>query len=74
VYSQAVGASAVGQLKQRGIQPVKVTPGASVPDLLESLQEQLREGPSAWLARAIEAQKPTDPNRFHDMEAEGWDE
>jgi nitrogen fixation protein NifX len=74
VYSQAVGASAVSQLKQRGIQPVKVTPGASVPDLLESLQEQLREGPSAWLARAIEAQKPADPDRFQDMEAEGWDE
>ncbi len=74
VYSQAVGASAVGQLKQRGIQAVKVTPGASVSDLLESLQEQLREGPSAWLARAIEAQKPADPDRFHEMEAEGWDE
>jgi nitrogen fixation protein NifX len=74
VYSQAVGASAVSQLKQRGIQPVKVIPGASVPDLLESLQEQLREGPSAWLARAIDAQKPADPDRFHAMEAEGWDE
>ena len=74
VYSQAVGASAVGQLKRRGIQPVKVTPGASVPKLLESLQEQFREGPSAWLARAIEAQKPADPDRFHDMEAEGWEE
>lgn len=74
VYTQAVGTSAVGQLKAQGIQPVKVTPGASVADLLESLQEQLREGPSAWLARAIDAQKPTDPDRFHAMEAEGWDE
>lgn len=74
VYTQAVGASAVGQLKSKGIQPVKVTPGAYVSDLLESLQEQLREGPSAWLARAIEAQKPADPDRFHDMETEGWDE
>jgi nitrogen fixation protein NifX len=69
VYTQAVGASAVGQLKARGVQP-----GASVTDLLESLQEQLREGPSAWLARAIDAQKPVDPGRFQDMEAEGWDE
>lgn len=74
VYTQAVGASAVSQLQQHGIQPVKVTPGASVPDLLESLQEQLRAGPSAWLARAIEAQKPADPARFRDMEAEGWEE
>lgn len=74
VYTQAVGASAVSQLQRHGIQPVKVTPGASVPDLLESLQEQLRAGPSAWLARAIEAQKPADPTRFRDMEAEGWEE
>jgi nitrogen fixation protein NifX len=74
VYAQAIGASAVGQLKTRGVQPVKVSPSASVPDLLESLQEQLREGPSAWLARAIDAQKPADPFRFHEMEAEGWDE
>ena len=74
VYTQAVGASAVSQLQRKGIQPVKVTPGASVPDLLESLQEQLRAGPSAWLARAIESQKPADPERFREMEAEGWEE
>lgn len=74
VYTQAIGASAVGQLKREGIQPVKVTPDACVADLLESLQEQLRMGPSAWLARAIDAQKPGDPGRFHAMEAEGWEE
>lgn len=74
VYTQAVGASAVNQLKAKGIQPVKVSPGADVKDLLASLQDQLREGPSAWLARAIDAQKPVDPDRFQAMEAEGWDE
>jgi len=74
VYTQAVGASAVAQLKARGIQPVKVSPGADVKDLLDSLQDQLREGPSAWLARAIDSQKPVDPDRFQAMEAEGWDE
>lgn len=74
VYTQAVGASAVSQLQRHGIQPVKVTAGAAVADLLESLQEQLRAGPSAWLARAIDSQKPADPSRFGDMEAEGWEE
>ena len=74
VYTQAVGASAVSQLKTRGIQPVKVSPGTDVKDLLDSLQDELREGPSAWLARAIDAQKPVDPDRFQAMEAEGWDE
>lgn len=74
VYSQAAGASAVGQLKRRGIQSVKVSRGASVSELLRCLQEELRDGPSAWLARAIEAQKPSDPDRFERMDAEGWEE
>jgi len=74
VYSQAVGASAINQLKNCGIQPVKVSPGAEINDLLESLQQELREGPSRWLARAIAEQLPADPSRFDDMEAEGWDE
>ena len=46
-YSQAVGASAVSQLKGRNIQPVKVAPGAAIADLIESLQEELRSGPAA---------------------------
>lgn len=74
VYSQAIGASAVGQLKSRGIQPVKVSAGAYIPDLLHSLQQELRSGPAAWLARAIESQGPVDPSRFDQMEMDGWDE
>lgn len=74
VYSQAVGSSAVAKLKAEGIQPVKVAAGAEICDMLESVQEELRSGPATWLARAIEAQKPTDPNRFAGMEQEGWDE
>jgi len=74
VYTQAVGASAVGQLKARGIQPVKVSAGASIEELLASLQQELRAGPAAWLARAIESQKPVDPTRFDQMETDGWDE
>jgi len=74
VYSQAVGASAVRQLKSLGIQPVKVSVGAKISELLASFQEELRSGPATWLARAIESQKPSNPDRFDDMEAEGWDE
>lgn len=74
VYSQAVGASAVRQLKSIGIQPVKVSAGAEIADLIESLQEELISGPGTWLARAIESHKPMDPNKFDEMEAEGWDE
>jgi nitrogen fixation protein NifX len=74
VYSQAAGASAVAQLKARGIQPVKVSAGAPIADLLVTLQEELRSGPAAWLARAIDSQRPVDPSRFDQMEADGWEE
>lgn len=74
VYAQAAGASAVSQLKARGIQPVKVSQGADILYLLKSLQEELRMGPSAWLARAIDSQRSIDPSRFDVMEDEGWNE
>ena len=74
VYTQAVGASAVRQLKAIGIQPVKVSAGAEINDLLASIQDELQSGPGTWLARAIDAQKAADPKRFDNMEAEGWDE
>ncbi|MGD8591103.1 MAG: NifB/NifX family molybdenum-iron cluster-binding protein [Chromatiales bacterium] len=74
VYSQAVGASAINQLKAKGIQPVKVEPDTPIEQLLGSLQEELREGPSSWLAKAIVGTLPADPGRFDRMEAEGWSE
>lgn len=74
VYAQAAGASAIGQLKKKGIQPIKVTPHSSVTELLRCLQEELREGPSAWLARAINARRSDDADRFRQMDAEGWEE
>lgn len=74
VYTNAVGASAVKQLKARSVQPVKVTAGVAIADLIEALQDELRAGPSAWLARAIDLQKPGQAARFSDMEAEGWEE
>lgn len=72
VYCQAVGASAMNQLRAKGIQAVKVSAGALIGELIEALQEELRRGPSAWLARAIEQHKPQDGKRFDAMEQEGW--
>ncbi|MEW8536694.1 MAG: NifB/NifX family molybdenum-iron cluster-binding protein [Candidatus Thiodiazotropha endolucinida] len=74
VYSQAVGASAIQQLKAQGIQPVKVSPGSEIRELLENLQEELRQGPGSWLAKAIASTMPVDPARFDKMEEEGWEE
>jgi nitrogen fixation protein NifX len=74
VYCQAVGMSAIQQLKAKGVQPVKVAPNSLISELLASLQEELRQGPSSWLARAIERTLPANPSRFDEMEEEGWRE
>lgn len=74
VYCRACGASALRQLLDIGVQPVKVLDGANIPNLLASLQQEMREGPSSWLAKAIRrTQKPGD-GRFNSMEMEGWGE
>jgi nitrogen fixation protein NifX len=74
VYANAVGASAIAQLKANGVQPVKVSAGAPISELVEGLQQELRAGPSAWLARAIDQQKPESAERFDEMEQAGWEE
>ena len=74
VYCEAVGASAVSQLRAKGIQPIKVGPGTSVSSLIRDLQAELRDGPGAWLARAIAVRNPGRCHRFDAMEAEGWSE
>lgn len=74
VYSQAIGASAIRQLLARNIQPVKVSEAAEIAELLVALQQELRAGPSTWLAKAIQRQHGWDKRKFDDMEAEGWRE
>lgn len=73
VYCRACGASAVRQLLASGIQPVKVAEGAMVEELLDALQQELQDGPSSWLAKAL-ARQNQDAKRFDAMESEGWDE
>ncbi|MEE2730203.1 MAG: NifB/NifX family molybdenum-iron cluster-binding protein [Pseudomonadota bacterium] len=72
VYCRACGASAVRQLLELGVQPVKVTEGARIEDLIESLQQELREGPSSWLAKAIQRGRTMAADKFDAMDAEGW--
>ena len=74
IYCQAIGASAVNQLRPKGIQPVKVAAGTPLAQAICGLQTEMREGPSAWLARAIESRHPGHAQRFDAMEAEGWSE
>ncbi len=74
VYCQAVGGSAINQLIARGIQPVKVHEGSKIKDLIFDLQNEMKAGPSSWLAKAINQNKGPDPERFNKMADEGWDE
>ena len=74
VYVEAAGASAIRRLREKGIQPIKVNPNASIGELLQRLQGELRGGASVWLARAVRARKPVDHDRFEQMESEGWQE
>ncbi|MEZ5840240.1 MAG: NifB/NifX family molybdenum-iron cluster-binding protein [Hyphomicrobiales bacterium] len=72
VYCRAVGASAIAQLKQTGVQPLKVAPGTPIKAQISLLQGELRDGPAFWILKALEGVRPA--GRFDDMEAEGWDE
>jgi nitrogen fixation protein NifX len=74
VYCQAVGGSAINQLIAKNIQPVKVHEGGKIKDLIVDLQNEMKAGPSSWLAKAINQHKSPDPERFNLMEDEGWDE
>ncbi len=74
VYCQAVGASAIKQIIGQGIQPIKVHEGSLIKDLIVDLQNEMKSGPSSWLAKAINQHKSPDPGRFDSMEDEGWQE
>ena len=72
VYCRACGASAVRQLLALGVQPVKVSEGAQISELIGALQQELKEGPSNWLAKALRRNQVEDSGRFDAMESEGW--
>ena len=74
VYCRACGASAVRQLLARHIQPVKVNDGSEIRELLAALQQELREGPSSWLAKAIQRQRQPGGSGFDALDHDGWQE
>ncbi len=74
VYCQAVGASAVQQLLAKGIQPIKVPDGTTIDALIGVLRQELRAGPTGWLAKALVRGRPRDEDRFAAMDEEGWQE
>ncbi len=74
VYCQAVGSSAIHQLRCAGIQPLKVDSNTPIMRLIGDLQSQLRFSPPHWWVKAMADRPNHDFKRFDKMEAEGWDE
>ena len=74
VYCQASGGSAINQLVLKNIQPIKVHDGSKIKDLITDLQNEIKAGPSNWVAKALNQTKGSDPDRFSKMADEGWDE
>lgn len=74
VYCQAIGSSAISKLVMHGVQPVKVSEGTEINKLIEVLQDEIRQGPSAWLAKAISKQTSPQMMRFDEIDDDGWDE
>jgi nitrogen fixation protein NifX len=56
VYCNAVGASAIQQLLQKHIQPMRVEEGTSIDALLLGLQKSWRNDPPVWLAKHLKSQ------------------
>lgn len=57
VYCRACGASAVKQLIEKQVQPLKVVDDVLIKNLIKAFQRELSEGPSSWLAKAIDRQR-----------------
>ncbi|MFP4161547.1 MAG: NifB/NifX family molybdenum-iron cluster-binding protein [Ectothiorhodospira sp.] len=73
VYCEAAGISAVRQLLDRGVQPVKVPRGSSIRDLLRELRNGIQAGqPPAWMVRAA-LRRETDPGDFEAMAETPWE-
>ena len=72
VYAAAIGASAIMQLKESGVQPVRVPEGVAICDLLDAFQHHLRTGRLDLLR--VQREPERDAGRFAAMEAEGWQE
>lgn len=72
IFCRACGASGVKQLLARGIQPLKVSEGAMIDDIVKDLQREIKNQPSPWLARAMARSSGVNDLRFDTMAAEGW--
>lgn len=74
MYCRAIGSSAIQQLTSKGIQPVKMAEETEITHVIADIQQEMQQGASGWLAKAIRKHSANNPNRFDAMEQEGWQE
>jgi len=76
VYCGSIGGSATKQLIAMGVNPIQVTGGPDVEELLGSLQAQLKaDAPEPWLANILRKKgRSSSVDRFAEMSDAGWDE
>ena len=72
VYCRACGASAVKQLLELNIQPLKAVYDFSIKELITAFQAELRQGPSTWLAKAIARQRMMPHDTLKTFDHPGW--
>ncbi|MDF0535862.1 NifB/NifX family molybdenum-iron cluster-binding protein [Shewanella sp. A32] len=53
IFCNACGASAIRQLLDKGIHPVKVMEGSEIHQLLDDIRQELNGTPMGWLARSL---------------------
>ena len=73
VFCLAVGGSAVRQLVQAGIQPMRLDTAEPVENILHTIICGIRDGGVPWIDKALRAQDG-DTARFERMLEEGWQE
>ncbi len=72
VYCRACGASAVKQLLELNVQPLKAVYDYSIKELITAFQAELRQGPSVWLAKAIARQRKQPQEMLKQFDHSSW--
>ena len=74
VFCLAVGASAVKQLMERQIQPIKLGERSSIIEVLAYVQQEVQDGETPWIRRALQRFTTNSDDRLSSLLDEGWSE
>lgn len=72
VFCVAIGSSAIQQLLQRGVQPIRVDHGTLVRGVLRRVQTELERGTAPWIRHALRSPEPSRIDELAAMTQEEW--